>query len=109
MKKASEWVRIELKGLKTYDAPQISSSIEIKQNGYGKVVDNHLGYFLNNSNNIYENAQKVALFSGAYSGAAGLSIIPENFHKVTTLFTARKSIKGNWINDKDEYIGVKYD
>jgi len=104
--KSSDWVREEIKGIKTYDAPQISSAIRVKQKGIGRSVDNALGYFVNNANSIYYNSTIVYLMSECSSGAHGLSVIPENFNKVVSLFTARRLITGkyaNWINDKDEY------
>ena len=58
----------------------------------------------NKSNNIGKNAQEVALFSGIFSDAHGISILPDNFTRCTALFSARKLITGNWINDKDEYL-----
>lgn len=105
---ASKWIRKEIGNKKTQDAPQITSAIGIKQKGRGKIIHNALGYIHNNGNNIYCNIQLVGLYSSAFSGAHGFSIIPENFRKVVSLFTARKSIKGNWVNDKDEYLIPKY-
>ena len=100
----SKWVREEVKGVKTFDAPQLSSGCKVKQSGRGKLVEGALGYMLNDSNNVYKNDTSVALFSGAFSNANGLSVIPENFMKVVSLFTARKLIKKTWINQNDEYI-----
>jgi hypothetical protein len=101
----SKWSRVEIKKLKKYDVPQMSSYLTISKDGTGKFVPNCLGTILSNSNNVYYNNTHVTLFSSAYhSGFNSFCIIPENFYKVTTLFAARKSIKGTWINDKDEYI-----
>lgn len=102
--KASDWVRRKIKGLKTYDAPQISSALRIKQKGRGKLVDNALGYMVNTGNAIYKNGTDVFILSGTASMANGFSIIHENFEEVVTLFNARKSIKQNYLNDKDEYL-----
>ena len=102
-KPASEWVREPIKGLKTYDAPQMSSALEVKQKGRGRSVNGQLGYLFNLANQPMTNGQSVALFSSCYVGANGLSIIPANFDRVIALFAARKSVKGNWLNDKDEY------
>lgn len=105
--KASDWVRKEIKGKKTFDAPQMSSSIKVKGEGKtmrGKLVVGGIGFFLNANNNVYENLQQVSFFTSACSKGNGFSIIPENFHKVTSLFTARKTIMPNWINCKDEYL-----
>ena len=101
--KASDWIREEVKGLKTYDAPQISSGCTVKQKGLSSIVKGALGYSLSSANNVYENCQNVALFSDASSRGHGLSVIPDNFRKVCALFTARKTIKSNWLNQKDEY------
>ncbi len=101
---ASIWIRDEIKGKKTFDAPQMSSGVKIKQKGRGKVVQNYMGYFQNNANSLYYNPCFVSMFSGNFSGANGLSIISENFRKVCALFTARKSVKSTWINQKDEYM-----
>jgi hypothetical protein len=46
----------------------------------------------------------VAIFTSCFSGKSGISIIPENFDKVVSLFSARKLIDSNWINQKDEYM-----
>jgi hypothetical protein len=104
---ASKWVREEIKGLKTFDAPQVSSALKVKQKGVGKSVQNSFGYIVNVANSVYKNGTDVFIVCATSSMAHGLSVIPENFHKVTTLFTARKTIIGkyaNWINDKDEYL-----
>ncbi len=103
-KAASAWVREEVKGRKTFDAPQISSAINIKTKGYGNLTKNAFGYLYSNMNNISENTMGITLVSGASSRGHGVSIIPENIHKVTTLFTARKSIIPTWVNCKDEYL-----
>lgn len=103
----SDWCNEFTKKLKTFDAPQLTSSIKIKNCGKtmrGRVTNNYLGYFLNCSNNVDMNMQKVSLFSSAYSGGNGISIISSNFTCCTSLFSARKLIEKNWINSKDEYL-----
>jgi hypothetical protein len=107
-KLASDWIREEIKGKKTFDAPQMTSAINIKSSGKGSLCENSLGFFFNTSNNVYQNINAVSLFTSAFSHGKGLSIIPENIHKVVALFTARKTIKGNWINCKDEYSSPRY-
>ena len=104
LKRASEWVREEIKKQKTFDAPQISSATSVKQTGIGMIVKNHLGYFYNNSNNVSKNNQSVGIFSGPMSAGHGVSIVNENFGKCCRLFTGRKLISNDWINDKDEYL-----
>ena len=102
-KPASEWVREPIKGLKTYDAPQMSSALEVKPNGRGRSIASHLGYYLSAANNVYFNAQNTAIFSETFSNANGLSITPANFDRVVALFAARKSIARDWLNWQDEY------
>ena len=41
---ASDWIKEEIKTLKTKDAPQLSSGLVCKQEGIGKLVDNAIGY-----------------------------------------------------------------
>jgi hypothetical protein len=101
---ASDWVREEVKGLKTFDYPLLSSPTTVKQSGRGKSVKNALGYFYNDSNSVMKNTTSVSIFTSSFSGANGLSINLGNFHKVTTLFTARKLTKGDWVNWYDEYL-----
>lgn len=70
-----------------------------------------LGMLISDGNNVYTNSQGVALFSTAASigHLQSKTIIPENIPKVTALFTARKTIKSNWINQKDEYMAPNED
>lgn len=102
----NEWIRI--KGLKGEDAPQMTSAINVKTGGKtmrGKLVKGGLGYYFNNcSNNVDTNVQFNSLFSSCYSMGNGVTIMPENFTKCTSLFSARKLIVGDWVNSKDEYL-----
>jgi hypothetical protein len=102
---ASEWVREEVKEKRSVlDYPKLSSALEVKQKGYSKLCEGAFGYFYNNGNNVYYNGTNVGLFTSCFSGKSGLSIIPENYLKVVSLFSARKLITSNWINQKDEYF-----
>lgn len=103
-KSASVWVSEYLNGLKRQDAVQLSSGINVKQKGYGTIIPNSLGSFVNNSNNIDMNTQNVCLFTSSFSGFANVSILPLNFTRCSALFAARKLIEKNWINSKDEYL-----
>jgi hypothetical protein len=104
---ASDWVREEVKNLKTFDAPQLSSGIKIKDNGKtlsGRMCDKSMGYLVSMANGVYENAQGVTLQTSCSSRGHGLSIIPDNFTKCMALFSVRRLIVGNWKNDTDEYL-----
>lgn len=103
---ASKWVREEVNNLKTFDAPQTTDGIKIVDNVKsmrGTLIPDNIGYFHNNANSPYYNAQFVGLYSTAFNGGNGLSITNKNFMKACALFTARKTIKSDWINQKDEY------
>ena len=104
---ASKWVREETKGLKTYDVINLTSAIGVKEktgSRKGMLVENALGYFYCNSNNVDKNTQSVGMFTTAFSAGIGVSIIPSNFDKCTAFFSARKLIDKNWVNSKDEYL-----
>ena len=104
---ASEWAKIDVKELKTYDEPNLSSGIKVRADDSdtrGTNFKGNLGYFLNAGNNVDMNMQKVTLFSSAYGNGNGHGLSKDNFHKCTALFTARKLVEKNWINSKDEYI-----
>lgn len=104
LKTASDWVKESIKGLKAEDAPQLSSGVICKQKGYGNLVKEALGYYVNVANNVCSNAQNVFMLTSCGSIGHGCSILPENFDRVCVNFAARKLVVGNWINDKDEYL-----
>lgn len=103
---ASDWAKKEIKHFKTFDEPNLSSGISIrdKDNNRGRNFIGSLGFINNGGNNIDQNLQMVALFTSAYGNGNGHGLSRENFTKCTSLFTARKLIEKTWINSKDEYI-----
>ena len=104
---ASNWVREPLKNVKTVNCPQMTSGIKVKTSGktmVGRMASGCIGYSFNGGNSVYTNPTEVSLFSSAYSMGHGFSVIDLNFDRVIALFTARKTIKSNWINQKDEYL-----
>ena len=104
--KASDWVKPVIdKKTGTAKYPCFSSGLSVKDCEYNS-YSHLLGSMLNDANSVQKNAQLVALFSSG-SKAGHCSVVPiftENFTRCTSLFTARKLIKGDWINDKDEYL-----
>lgn len=101
----SDWACECLKKVNTYDYPNVSSGLIVsKKITKGKWCDGAFGYMYNNCNNVCASAQKVVLFSTAFSSGMGVQLVKENFTRCTALFAARKLIEGNWINDKDEYL-----
>jgi hypothetical protein len=102
---ASKWVRQEVKNKKcNLDYPKLSTGLTIKQSGYSKLCEGAFGYYYNNGNNVYYNGTNVSMFTSCFSGKSGLPVIPENFIKTATMFSARKLIESNWVNCKDEYF-----
>ena len=101
---ASKWVREPNKGIKTLDYPQMTNATCIKPDGRGRICCDSLGYFLSNANNTYDNLTSVALFSSCPAKANGLSITKNNFERCIVLYSARKLIEPNWMNQKDEYM-----
>lgn len=106
-KTSSVWVREEVKSIKTQETIELTSALKIRENSgtrKGKIIPNSLGYIHNAGNNVDTNVQHCSIFTTASSLGLGLSIIPENYYKVVSLFSARKLIEKNWINSKDEYL-----
>jgi len=89
---------------KTYDLPQLSSPLFVKQKGRGRMVLNALGYFLSGGNNVGENAETVSMFSTSCSKGNGFSITLDNFYQAVMSFTVRRIILRSWLNEKDEYM-----
>jgi hypothetical protein len=104
---ASDWVRSEIKKIKTDSSlPQFQNATKLRTNGKlsGPYIENSLGYYYNNSNNIDKNSQNVAMWSAGFYAGHGVSVIDENFYKCVSLFSARKTVSKNWKNSKDEYL-----
>jgi len=72
-----------------------------------KMMDGAIGYFYNNSNCVQYNTQGVALFSTVFGSAHGIEIMNDNFFNIIQMYVARQLIKGNWVNEKDEYLVPK--
>ena len=104
-REASEWVRQPVKGLKTYDAPQMKSGLNVGQDGRGASVKEALCYMTSVANCIYKSATDVFMTSSCSSMANGLSVMEgDGWRRAIALYSARKLVVGTWINDKDEYL-----
>lgn len=102
--KASDWVKEQIpRCLDMACFPSTSNGLLIKESQI-QAVRSQLGYFHNNANSIQYNPTYVGLYSMSFASAHGLPVLKENFTRCTAMFTARKLIDGNWINDKDEYL-----
>lgn len=104
VEKLQSWVVSDVKKEKRIDCPQMSSPTVVKQKGSGKIFKDSLGYFYSYGNNVYFNPTNVGLMSSGFSNGHGVGVSDKNFHKVVISFAARKSIKSDWINQKDEYL-----
>lgn len=104
---ATVWAKEEIKKLKTFDEPNLSSGIKVRPSNSdtrGTNFIGNIGYFLNAGNNVDKNVQSVALFTSAYGNGHGHGINADNFERVVTLFSARRLVSCNWQNWADEYI-----
>jgi hypothetical protein len=100
--RANPWVKI--KTLESVDSPTLKSALNIG-NKLKKISKSSLGIFITNGNNIFKNTSDVGIQNcPSNNNQGGTDISKENFYKTTTLFTSRKSIKPDWINQKDEYM-----
>jgi hypothetical protein len=86
--------------------PQFTSALSIKNSNYGSgIPSNSYGTLLNSGNKVEENMSDVYLLSGGETRGKGkLFINSVNIKKIFLIFSARKLIKSNWINGKDEYL-----
>ena len=103
-REASKWVREPVKGLKGVDAPQMSSGLNVKNKGRGTQSAGGLIYMVSGANNVMKSGHDCALLSLPYNWANGFSILPSNWRRAVALYGARKLVKGDWVNDKDEYL-----
>lgn len=105
-KSGADWVREPIKGVKTFDAPQMTNGVDFKQDGRGKLCKDAFGYMLNNANDRCNTPQGVGLFSSCVAKANGLSILPANFNNVVALFAARflANEDTNWSNSQDQFF-----
>jgi len=103
-KPLNRWLKDTMKGLKTFDAPQMSSSLSVKPKGYGKLTIGALGYIVCSQNTPRANAQGQSILSSAFSSKNGISVNENNFIKCVTHFASRRLISGDWKNWYDEYL-----
>lgn len=96
-----DWIKIQGNKVKTI-VPNLSSTLRIK-NTEKLGVEGMLFVLNNGTNRVEKNEKECAFLSSMYSGNIGVVVDNSNFNKCVNLFTARKSIKPNWFNMKDEY------
>ena len=106
---AGDWLRTELKEIKEKKVlfPHLSNAIKVVDKENQTLLPNSLGSICALANNVDKSVQGVAIFSSIQTqGTACISnsIIPQNFKKCVTLFSARKLVESDWINSQDEYL-----
>jgi hypothetical protein len=88
------------------DFPKFSSALIIKESehGFGK-PQGVFATLVSNANNVAKNANSVYIVNGGVGENVGkIYLNHENFIKSCSVFSSRKLIKGDWLNDKDEYL-----
>ena len=103
---ASKWVRQEVKGLKTYDFPQLSSALKVKQTGRGRRIKDSLGFQIAIGNDVVHNKNNICILSESSSLIGNLNINKENIDKINNHFCSRVCIESGYTNGNDNYIGI---
>lgn len=100
---AANWIKVK-------NLPQSKEAVSLKSpiNPDSEILrtsEEAIGYFINDCNNIYANAQGVYIMSSKITRhVRTIPIYSDNIKQCMSLFAARKLIKSNWINQKDEYM-----
>lgn len=69
------------------------------------VDEDAIGFLMNDSNNVYANTQGVYILAAPVTRHIKTTAITrENYKQCFSLFAARKVIKSNWLNQKDNYM-----
>ncbi len=104
---AKTYIKELIRQVTVVDKPTLSTGIKIKagRNSNTKIAENALGCYLNVANNVEHSTSFVALYTSSdSSNANGISVMPENFRRIVSVFAARKLITCTWINGKDEFL-----
>jgi len=107
-----EWYREPIKNLKNkIEYLALKSGIIPVSDECKKccLIENSFGSLISCCNNIYQSTMFVFLMTCPNTQKNGsaldnTSILPQNFLKCVSAFTARKAIDSTWINQKDEYM-----
>lgn len=99
--RACDWVKSKRKI--NVVVPNLSSALKVKETS-NKTSEGFITILNNGTNRVEQNEKQCSFLSSMTSNNTGFSIDETNFYKAVTLFTARKSIKPNWLNMKDEYM-----
>lgn len=68
-----------------------------------KWLDNALGYFWCNGNDLQQ-ANQTAILSSVFSAGNGFYLTAENLWKIAVIFASRQLPKHTWINHNDQFL-----
>lgn len=101
--KLSQWIKNTSSGTKE-EKVLLTSSLEIDTKTKN-INEQAIGFLMNDSNNVYANAQGVYILSTPVSRHIKTTVInKENYRKCFSLFAARSLVKSNWEIQKDGYM-----
>lgn len=99
----SSWIKNE-KSYNKVETITLKSAITFDKK-IRMIDENVIGFLMNDSNNVYANTQGVYILSAPVTRHIKITpITRENYKKCCSLFTARKTIRSNWLNQKDNYM-----
>lgn len=109
---ANDWARGEIKSFDKCDSVVCLGPLNFDQRPGPSSRKDGIGYINCGGNNVNTNSQHVGLYSVPYAGGGqpgkgyspGWVVSDINLNESLALFTARKTITSNWINQKDEYL-----
>jgi hypothetical protein len=107
IERACDWVRSKTpKKTSLQHFPNFTSAFVTTNKGKKVDTNGFLGGYCELSNSVYQNAQGVTIGSGVMTlgYTTSVPIYDENFLFVVAMFTAKKLIQQDWLNDKDEYL-----
>jgi len=105
-KSLSQWTDDMNANGKNIEYPKFSSALTIKETKWGsEMKEGAIATLVSNSNNVSKNENSVYLVNGGITVNLGkVYVTKNNLLSVLTAFVARKTIIGNWVNQKDEYF-----
>jgi hypothetical protein len=85
----------------------LSNAIKVSSNPrLKKACDGMVGFLYASNNDLQHAGQETLIASSIYTGGngGGLYITSENLWQAAILFTVRRVIKPNWLNDRDQFL-----
>jgi hypothetical protein len=66
--------------------------------------DNAIGYMHCGNNDVQHSEQETTLYASVFGSGHGFYVTPDNLWQAAVTFTMRRSVKPNWLNDRDQYL-----